>query len=171
MSENYIVINGKKAELTEEQLKALGIEVEEKRKNPFERVMVGEDYYIIDIVDNVSNSEEREDRFDNVRFDHVNYFNDKAFAKQVALHQLLYRKLLKFAWEHDLIRLTEDIDICDSKTVPWVVQYYLEPKCFTSSPTIIPSPIDVLFKTEDAADAAIEEVVKPFVKEHPDFVW
>lgn len=35
MNENYIVINGKKAELTEEQLKALGIEPEKKRKNPF----------------------------------------------------------------------------------------------------------------------------------------
>lgn len=30
--ENYIVINGKKAELTEEQLKQLGINVEEKKE-------------------------------------------------------------------------------------------------------------------------------------------
>lgn len=34
--ENYIVINGRKAELTEEQLKALGIETE--KKSPFDRV-------------------------------------------------------------------------------------------------------------------------------------
>lgn len=47
MNENYIVINGKKAELTEEQLKQLGIEPEKKRKNPFERV-TGEKYYYID---------------------------------------------------------------------------------------------------------------------------
>lgn len=33
--ENYIVINGKKAELTEDQLKALNIEIEKKRNNPF----------------------------------------------------------------------------------------------------------------------------------------
>lgn len=32
MSENYIVINGKKAELTEEQMKQLGINVEEKKE-------------------------------------------------------------------------------------------------------------------------------------------
>lgn len=31
--ENYIVINGKKAELTKEQLEALGIEIE--KKDPF----------------------------------------------------------------------------------------------------------------------------------------
>ena len=40
MSENYIVINGKKAELTVEQIKALGIEV---RKSPFERACKGKD--------------------------------------------------------------------------------------------------------------------------------
>ena len=34
MNENYAVINGKRIELTDEQVKALGIE----RKNPFERV-------------------------------------------------------------------------------------------------------------------------------------
>ena len=34
MSDNYAVINGKRIELTDEQVKALGIE----RKNPFERV-------------------------------------------------------------------------------------------------------------------------------------
>lgn len=34
--DNYIVINGKKTELTEEQLKQLGIETKEKRNNPFE---------------------------------------------------------------------------------------------------------------------------------------
>ncbi len=31
--ENYIVINGKKFELTEEQLQALGIEIKKKRNN------------------------------------------------------------------------------------------------------------------------------------------
>ena len=45
MNENYIVINGKRAELTEEQMKALGIETEEKRKNPFERVGNDNKYY------------------------------------------------------------------------------------------------------------------------------
>ena len=37
-NENYVVINGKKAELTEEQLKQLGIEA---GKNKRERVKVG----------------------------------------------------------------------------------------------------------------------------------
>lgn len=48
MNENYIVINGKKIELTEEQLKQLGIEPEKKRKNPLERVAKTEMYCYID---------------------------------------------------------------------------------------------------------------------------
>ena len=44
MSDNYAVINGKRVELTDEQVKALGI----KRKNPFERVNEDERYYFID---------------------------------------------------------------------------------------------------------------------------
>lgn len=35
--ENYIVINGKKAELTEKQLKQLGINVEVNKETPFTR--------------------------------------------------------------------------------------------------------------------------------------
>lgn len=46
MSENYIVINGKKMDLTEEQLKQLGIEV---RKNPFERSAKGGRYFYINV--------------------------------------------------------------------------------------------------------------------------
>ena len=38
--ENYIVINGKRTELTEEQLKELGLIME--KKSPFERVKQGE---------------------------------------------------------------------------------------------------------------------------------
>lgn len=38
MNENYIVINGKRLELTKEQLKALGIEV---RKNPYKMIKKG----------------------------------------------------------------------------------------------------------------------------------
>ena len=41
--ENYIVINGKKAELTDEQLKQLGIESEKKRNNPFNSEWAEED--------------------------------------------------------------------------------------------------------------------------------
>ena len=47
--DNYIVINGKKAELTEEQLEKLGIKIEKKRNNPFSsKLKYEEKYFIID---------------------------------------------------------------------------------------------------------------------------
>ncbi len=46
MSKNYIVINGKKANLTEDLLKALGIAV--SQNNPFRRVSFEESYYYIE---------------------------------------------------------------------------------------------------------------------------
>ena len=49
MSGNYLVINGKRTELTEEQLKQLGIEPEKKRKNPFDKVTINHYYYLVDI--------------------------------------------------------------------------------------------------------------------------
>ena len=51
MSDNYAVINGKKIELTEEHLKALGVETQ---KNPFKRVAAEERVKIF--VDELSKS-------------------------------------------------------------------------------------------------------------------
>ena len=38
MKEIKLIIDGKEVQLTDEQLKMLGIEPEKKRKNPFDRV-------------------------------------------------------------------------------------------------------------------------------------
>lgn len=99
MNENYIVINGKRLDLTDEQLKVLGIEPEKKRKNPFERVREGESYFCM-ISDGIEEQREDNDSIDDHFFENADYFNDAAFAEQVALHQLLYRKLLKFAYDN-----------------------------------------------------------------------
>ena len=75
MSENYIVINGKKIELTEEQLKQLGIET---KPNPFGRTNdpCGE-YFYTNAFGSVSvGSEEYSCAWKNLR-NAANYFNDK----------------------------------------------------------------------------------------------
>ena len=98
--DNYIVINGKKVELTEEQLKALGIEVKKKRNNPFNSKLKYEDkYFIID--------EQGVKTFFYVPIigeyllNKGNCFNNEDFANQVYLHELLNRKLLKYAWDNE----------------------------------------------------------------------
>lgn len=99
MKEIKLTIDGKEVQLTDEQLRMLGIETEKKRKNPFERVAKTEMYCYIDSFDEVNCVTDDADHYDDMSFKCSNYFNDEQFAKQVALHQLLYRKLLKFAYD------------------------------------------------------------------------
>lgn len=163
MSENYIVINGKKAELTMEQIKALGIEV---RKSPFERVDDGEPYYFIDSFDEVNCVTDDTDHYDDMSFKCANYFNDEAFAKQVALHQMLYRKLLKFAYENGC----EDVE-WDNKNTHWCIFYSHVNLKYEVVGFVFRKFADVWFSSEEGAKRAIKEVVEPFIKEHPEFVW
>ena len=166
MNENYIVINGKRLELTKEQLKALGIEV---RKNPFERVNPDSDdkYSYIRVSGDVAGYRDVNDNADRLLYEASNYFNDKAFAEQVALHQLLYRKLLKFAYDNGF----EDAAKWDGVNPHWHIIYNKVNDVFITMKKLASKDFTVYFSTEEGAERAIEEVVKPFVKEYPEFVW
>lgn len=163
MSENYIVINGKKMDLTDEQLKQLGIEV---RKNPFERVKNGRKYWCIDEDNNLCDYQEQNDFTDTSLYDIANYFNDDAFANQIALHQLLYRKLLKFAYENGC----EDRE-WGTKHEHCRIFYDTSSDKFDIDVNDAFKYQGVYFSTRRGAERAIEEVVKPFVKDHPEFKW
>lgn len=166
MNENYIVINGKRAELTEEQMKALGIETEKKRKNPFDRV-TGDcrDYYVI-VSGDVLRYVDINDRTDRELYNAINYFNDKLFAIQVALHQLLYCKLLKFSYDNEC----EDVE-WDLRNSHWYVFYNYDDKDFYVQSNDSFKHQGVYFASQTLAERAIKEVIEPFLKEHPDFVW
>lgn len=163
MSDNYAVINGKRIELTDEQVKALGIE----RKNPFERVERYDKFYCINSSNIVESSLDTYSVVDNNRYEAANYFNDKDFAQQVALHQLLYRKLLKFAYDNEC----EDDQTWNKINCHYYVAYSIDECRFYADVTRSFKQNDVWFCSRDSANRAIEEVIKPFMKEHPDFVW
>lgn len=163
MNENYAVINGKRIELTEEQLKALGVEM---RKNPFERVVDGDPYYYIATDNYIHSVHENYDQCNYDAYYNVNYFNDKDFAKQVALHQLLYRKLLKFGYDNN----------CEDKewngiNNHWFIVYQPSIDNFIISNMQCAKELSVYFSTEEGASRAINEVIRTFMKDHPDFVW
>lgn len=164
--DNYIVINGKKAELTKEQLEKLGIKTE--KENSFTRRPYGEKYYYITQNDTVNTYSEDGSIYDEKLYEHVNYFNDKDFAQQVALHQLLYRKLLKYAYENDAF--------ADDWTNPNSSKYFIinhtddNKFCVDWNRTLKHSGV-VYFTSEKVTEQAFEDVVKPFMKEHPEFVW
>lgn len=162
MSDNYAVINGKRIKLTDEQVKALGIE----RKNPFERVAKSEMYCYIDSFDEVHCVADGADQDDDMSFECSNYFNDEAFGNQVALHQLLYRKLLKFSYDNEC----ED-DKWNNLNYHWHIFYNHIDDCFDVQGNNGFKFQSVHFKSQVCAERAIKEVVEPFMKEHPDFVW
>lgn len=159
MNNNYAVINGKKIELTDEQIEALGIET---RKRLFDKVDDGGPYYFINCYGGI----EADSREDDALFDNVNYFNDKAFAEQVALHQLLNRKLLKFAYENNC----EDRE-WGTEHEHWRIYYDTDSDTFDVDVNDMFKYQGVYFLTRKGAKRAIEEVIKPFIKEHPEFVW
>lgn len=162
--ENYIVINGKKAELTEAQLKALGIEP--KRKNPFDRVEVGERYFIITGYSNVNDYKDIDDEEDNIFHENANYFNDEDFANQVLLHELLNRRLLKYAYDNE----AEDCE-WDGAETHYYIYYEAKSHEFDITETYAIRSNNIYFSKWEIAKQAIEDVVKPFMAKHPEFVW
>ena len=164
MNDNYAVINGKKIELTEKQIKALGFEA---RKNPFERVANGNVYYRVTEYGNIDEFIERSDLTDSNLYSNVNYFNDDSVAQQVALHQLLYRKLLKYSYDNEF----EDEEWNGTNMHAYIIYNFTRKNYDIRWTRNEKEPGTVYFKTPTMATAAFNEVVMPFMKEHPDFVW
>lgn len=165
MKEIKLTIDGKEARLTDGQLKMLGIAT---RNNPFDRTSnpCGE-YFYTDAFGSVGvGSEEYSDVWKQLG-NAANYFNDKNFANQVALHQLLYRKLLKFAYDNEC----EDTAEWDGTNLHWAIRYDYACGTFTTDYQNTYGAQEVYFYSEKDAKRAIEEVVEPFMEEHPRFKW
>lgn len=162
-SDGKLMTGDKTVQLTEEQLDMLGIKI---RKNPFERVN-GKYYLIKDTYGRSYATIDDRGVFDDNAYNNVNYFNDKDFANQVALHQLLYRKLLKFAYDNGF----EDTAEWNGGNEHWAIRYNRYRNEFRLYYQDGYKAHEVYFSSEEGAERAIKEVVKPFMKEHPEFVW
>lgn len=199
---NYIVINGKKTELTEEQLSYLcmfnrfaqmakeqfGLTITQKetagetfktlfgvdfsdyseRKNPFNSELKDEDSYFIIDEEGVKTSF-YDSITDKYRLNNVNSFNDKDFAKQVYLHELLNRKLLKYAYDNG----AEDCEWSNND----LFHYYIvhdknyNNRFFVTYSSHLKDISTTYFSKKDIAENAIKDVIEPFMKEYPEFVW
>ena len=125
-------------------------------KNPYERVSVGERYYLKNQIEvKYSN-----DDFDNMQFINANYFNNKNYAEYVAFKETLMRKLDRFAWEHNAKVSNWDVssgpvyyiglDRCDKKLA--VCGAHM----FRAS--------DIYFTSQGIAEQAIEEFKDDLIK-------
>ena len=198
--DNYIVIKGKKAELTEEQLNYLcmfnrftqmakeqfGLTITQKetagetfktlfgidfsdcseRKNPFNSELNNGDIYFV-IKDRVETTYYVKPT-DEHRLNGANSFNDKDFANQVYLHELLNRKLLKYAWDNE----AEDVEWNeDGANVHYNIYFDSTKGHFVVEANHYCHSQNTYFSKKDVAEQAIKDVIEPFMKEHPEFVW
>lgn len=164
--ENYIVINGKRAELTEEQLKQLGITPE--KKSCFERCESYEKYYYISYAGIVESDIEQNTDVDASLYKKANYCRDEIVMKQRALHETLDRLLWRFSMENDGDKISW-WNIYSSKY--YIYFDYKERKFRTSHMNQYKAGMMVYFYSVEIAERAIDEIIKPFIKEHPEFVW
>lgn len=164
MKEVKLTIDGEEVQLTDEQWRMLGII--EKEKRPFKRTYYGCNYFCISSFGDVDSYCDYNDCTADAYFKAANYFSTQPFANQVALHQLLYRKLLKFSYENKCA----DVEWNGSND-HWCIYYNPDDLNYCVAGFGSHKFDGVWFSSEDAAKRAIEEVVEPFMKEHPEFVW
>ena len=166
--ENYICINGKKAELTEEQMKALGIELQ--KSNPFERINKNGSYYFISDTGRVLETNDMPHLFeiDNTRYNVANYCADREIMRQRALHETLNRLLWRYSMEHG----AEEINWQDGKQQKWEVCYNHDKiKLEVFDCRTLQTFGSVYFASYQTAWDAIEEIIEPFMEAHPEFKW
>lgn len=170
--ESIVTIDGKSIVLTEtiwdEILELLRKTASKDAGNPFTRAPYGKSYYYIDDYGRVDDTTEVGHEMDDKYYSNVNYFQNRSTAWQVALCQLLNRKLLKFTYDNNCVDTVE----WEDGNVHWFIYYNCDAKEYQAAVTSVVHQFStVYFSTKEAAEQAIDEVVKPFMKEYPDFVW
>ena len=159
--ENYLMLNGKRIDLTAEQIETL---VGKKEKDPFEMGEQGDTFYYITAGGYVGSDSTHGYCNSDALFEVANYCTDKELMEQRALHKVLDDLLFRFSMKHggrdSKNRLKWTIS-CDG-TNPYFWADCQHNFFSVGAPR---------FLNQEAAKAAIEEIVKPFMEKHPEFRW
>jgi hypothetical protein len=161
--ENYIMLNGKRIDLTAEQIETL---VGKQEKDPFERVKTGKIYYFVDYDGCVEFVDDCLASADNDRYAVGNYCTDKELMEQRALHETLNRLLWRYSMQHG----GREVACIKNETTNWYISTK-EGVLYTSNCYGKRGLGEVAFCDEQTVNAAIEEIVKPFMEKHPEFRW
>ena len=160
----YLEIDGKRTKLTDEQLKALGL-YEEPKANPFERTQQNQQFYYIDFVGKVEDVKYCNKNVSDKLLDVANYCTDKSLMQQRALHETLNRLLWRFSMENNGDKIRQ-YDRC------YYIFYRKGNKSFgTTFDTNCLNEGTIYFYSEEIAQKAIDDIVLPFMKYHPEFIW
>ena len=162
--ENYIVINGKKADLTPEQLEALGIEV--KKEDPFEMVAAGERYYFITSWGGTLEAHMCKQNNSDLRWNVANYCTNEPLLLQQAYRETLNRLLWRFSMEHG----GDKIDWNGDDKYKYCLSYSHIDETWHSDWNNHRQLVGVCyFESQEIAHRAIKEIIEPFMAAHPDF--
>ena len=156
-----------KVEELEKELAEFKKELDEKDKSPYHerRLNYGESYFAVHGTGYVNEDTEYEREVNDGHYNNANYFSDESFAKKVAAEQTLTNLLRKYTYEHGW-----SDDLWDDTSTPKYCVFYNE--------YIKQMEVDywlgnrylgvIWFVDTKTATNAIQEVVIPFVKEHPE---
>lgn len=154
-------------ELTDEQIKEFEKMIEPKYKNPYERVGLEEEYYVIlkpyESDFKVITYIEYNDNTDNKYYNSGNYYNNREVAEQVALQQKLRKFTYDNGWSEEFWK--------DSRKAKYFVNLFTDNNVFEVRFDFCVKRQDVYFRTEEIAQRAIDEIIIPFMKENPTFKW
>lgn len=168
---NYIMLDGRKFEIDEKNsllLRAVVGKQKEEKKSPFERVRIHKDTYFFmndwGCVEEDFDDDEEEDKF---RYEAANYCTDKALMVQRTLHETLNRLLWRFSlenggdsewdWNNAHWYIASQETYRKQLVVDWTSQWHFQGTTY--------------FSSRELAEEALETIVKPFMAEHPEFVW
>ena len=136
--------------------------------SPFDRAGLGDDYWYIDTDGEVELFQDAGEPIDEDLHNVANYCTDKKLIKQRAMHEVLNRLLWRYSEEHGG---DNEWDVANSLK-HWFIYFHQLHKefCWTYNDAFKNAGI-VYFNSEEVAQNAIKDVIKPFVEKHPDFVW
>ena len=161
MGENYIVINGKRVELTEEQLQQLGIKTSNNKRW---RAKENEKYYCVNTFNQVCSFWETYSEEDTMVYNSHNYFKTKEEAEKYARVLKTEMLLRKYADEHN-----EDMPcdgICEHHFL-----YFNNDAIHIGYFTFSKEARKIYFSSREIAGAAIEKIGKERIKEYLTYEW
>ena len=165
MNENYLMLDGKRIDLTEEQIKTLGLDKKDyfhgDKSNGFFIKPNGEIAAISNVID-------ADEKWINQLYETANLCTNKELLEQRALHEILNRLLWRFSMQNDGDKIDwDDIESCKYK----IYRNHEDWTHEVDNNNYLCSVGEIYFYSKEIAQQAIEEVIRPFLKAHPGFKW
>lgn len=156
--ENYLFVNGIKLKLTEEQSKQLGFN---KNTSCFNRVSFSDEYYYISEDGKVEKEIDCNFQIDEDRYNMANYCARKDYLEERLNVEILSRLLWRYSLEHK----GNEIDWKNpNQRKYFIFQNTMADTWSVSSRLYNKKNDSTYFISQEIAQRAIDEIVKPFFK-------